>query len=71
MAHIEILRSVMISGEPAAAGSIVETSEQEAQYLIGMGLAAAAAAPKPEPETKPEPEAKPSRTRKHSPDPED
>jgi hypothetical protein len=71
MAHIEILRSVMISGEPAAAGSIVETSEQEAQYLIGMGLAATAAAPAPEPKPEPEPEVKPTRTRKHAPDPED
>ena len=69
MARIEILRPVMISGEPAAAGSIVEASEQEAQYLIGMGLAATAAAPMPEPA--PEPEVKPARIRKHSPDPED
>jgi hypothetical protein len=71
MAHIEILRSVMISGEPAAAGSIAEVSEQEAQYLIGMGLASAAAAPAPEPKPEPVPDHRPTRTRKHSPDPED
>lgn len=36
---IEILRSVMISGEPAAAGSIHEVSYSDAQLLIGMGKA--------------------------------
>ena len=36
---IEILRPVMISGEPASAGSFVEVSTADAQLLIGMGKA--------------------------------
>ena len=36
---IEILRQLMISGEPALVGSIHEVSYQEAQLLIGMGKA--------------------------------
>lgn len=69
MARIEILRSVMINGEPADVGAVVDVTNSEALYLIGQGLAATAAALEPEPE--PEPEVKPARTRKHSPDPED
>ena len=66
MAYVEILRSVMVNGEPTEVGALVDTSDHDAQYLIGQGLAAAAAAPAPEPE--PEPEVKPARTRKHSPE---
>ena len=36
---VEILRQVMISGEPASVGSIHEISYAEAQLLIGMGKA--------------------------------
>lgn len=36
---IEILRQVMISGEPALVGSIHEVSYPETQLLIGMGKA--------------------------------
>jgi hypothetical protein len=64
MAHVQILSAVMINGEPAAAGSLVDVSDSDAQYLIGMGLAVMAEAPTPEPEV----ESKPARTRKHSPE---
>lgn len=52
---IEILRSVMISGELAEAGSFPEVSVADANLLIGMGKArlvteAPAAAPAPEAE---------------------
>jgi len=71
--RVEILRPVMISGEPASAGSFVEVSLADAQLLIGLGKAREAAAePKaPKPEPKPEPEAaaevKPKRTRSTTP----
>jgi hypothetical protein len=49
---IEILRSVMISGERAEAGSFAEVSASDANLLIGMGKARLApevvAAPEPE-----------------------
>jgi len=70
---IEILRPVMISGEPASAGSFVEVTIADANLLIGMGKARKAEAqetkpePKPEPEAKPEPEVKPKRTRSTAP----
>lgn len=44
--RIEILRSVMISGEPAQAGSFVEVAAADGRLLIGMGKARLA--PKPE-----------------------
>jgi hypothetical protein len=69
MAKVEILSPVMINGDPAPVGAVVDVSDSEALYLIGQGMAAVAAVPAPEPE--PEPEVKPARTRKHSPDPED
>lgn len=62
--RIEILRSVMISGEPALAGSFLEVSEADANLLIGMNKAQLA----PEPEPQPEPEA-PKRVRKTTPAP--
>lgn len=71
MAWIKILNPVMINGEPAAVGSLVEVADGEAGYLIGQGMAAAAAVPAPEPEPAQVPEVKPARTRKHSPDTED
>lgn len=57
--RIEILRSVMISGESVSAGSFVEISVADANLLIGMNKARLA----PEPEPEPEPEA-PKRGRK-------
>ena len=36
---IEILRPVMISGEPAAAGSILEVDDSDAVTLMGLGKA--------------------------------
>ena len=36
---VEILRAVMISGEPAKAGSILEVENSEAVTLIGLGKA--------------------------------
>lgn len=57
--RIEILRSVMISGESVSAGSFAEVSVADANLLIGMNKARLA----PEPEPEPEPEA-PKRGRK-------
>jgi hypothetical protein len=37
--RIEILRQVMISGEPVTAGSFVEVSEADGNLLIGSGKA--------------------------------
>ena len=51
--RVEILRNVMISGEPAAAGSFVELEDAAAMLLIGMGKAAPA--PALEPIKEPEP----------------
>jgi hypothetical protein len=51
--RVEILRNLMISGEPAAAGSFVELEDAAAMLLIGMGKAAPA--PAPEPIKEPEP----------------
>lgn len=59
---IEILRSVMISGEPAVTGSIIEVSAADANLLIGMNKAQLA----PEPEPTPEPQA-PKQGRKSTP----
>ena len=56
---IEILRSVMISGERAEAGSFSEVSVADANLLIGMGKARLA----PEVMAAPEPEA-PKKSRK-------
>ena len=36
---VEILRQVMISGEPAMAGSILEISDDDARILIGLDKA--------------------------------
>jgi hypothetical protein len=54
--RVEILRNLMISGEPAAAGSFVELEDAAAMLLIGMGKAAPAPAPAPAPEPIKEPE---------------
>ena len=48
--RIEILRSVLISGEPAEAGSFVEVGDSDARLLIGIGAAAEAAEVNEEPE---------------------
>ena len=57
--RIEIKRSVMISGEPATAGSFVELEDAAAMLLIGMGKAVFAPAAEPEPVKRPEPEPEP------------
>lgn len=60
---VEILRPVMISGEPALVGSFAEVSVADAQMLIGLGKAVKAE-DKPAPETEaPKEEPKPKRTR--------
>ena len=48
--RIEILRSVLISGEPAEAGSFVEVGDSDARLLIGIGAAVEAAEVNEEPE---------------------
>jgi len=70
---IEILRQVMISGEPVQAGSFVEVNEADGNLLVGSGKAVVVpAVEKPAPvevteEVKPEP-AKPVRkARTYSP----
>ena len=47
---VEILSDVMISGEPALAGSLIEVSTTDANLLIGMNKAKLPSddAPKPE-----------------------
>jgi len=70
--RVEILRPVMISGEPAAAGSFAEVSLADAQMLIGLGKARKAeepeaAKPEPKPEPPAEAEVKPKRTRSTTP----
>lgn len=47
---VEILRSVMISGEPVKAGSLAEVTAADASLLIGMGKARPAVEPEPAPE---------------------
>lgn len=42
--RIEILRQVMISGEPVEAGSFIEVSEADANLLVGSGKAVIAPA---------------------------
>ena len=63
MVKIEILSSVMISGESVEAGSLVEVSKADANLLIGMNKARIAIEPEPTPEA-------PKRSRKQSPTPE-
>jgi hypothetical protein len=64
---VEILRAVMISGEPVSAGSFVEVDGATANLLIGMGKAVVAVeapvvAPEPAAVVGSEPEpAKPAR----------
>ena len=78
--RIEILRPVMIYGEPTQAGSFVEVKESDAYLLIGMNKARVAESvpepvvkPKSEPKAEPvsepkaEVEAKPKRTRSTTP----
>lgn len=68
---IEILRSVVISGEPVQAGSILEVSDADASLLIGMNKAQLAPAePDPDPEPAPQPVCEVSRRgRKPQPTP--
>ena len=44
---IEILRQVMIAGEPASAGSVLDLPEAVGTMLIGLGKAIPAEPPKP------------------------
>ena len=60
---IEILRSVMISGERAEAGSFVEVTVAQANLLAGMGKARFAPEEESGVQPEPEPEA-PKRSRK-------
>lgn len=57
--RVEIKRNVMISGEPATAGSFVEIEDAAAMLLIGMGKAVFAPASEPEPVKQPEPKPEP------------
>lgn len=66
--RIEILRSVMIAGEPVEAGSLLDVSQGVAYLLIGSNKARKASEPVPEPASEPEPEA-PKRSRKAAPAP--
>jgi hypothetical protein len=59
---IEILRSVMISGEPASAGSLLEVNDRDANFLVLLGKAKVATE-----KSAPAPEAKPKRTRSTTP----
>ena len=59
---IEILRPVMISGEPASAGSLLELNDRDANVLVLLGKAKVATE-KPAPAA----EAKPKRTRSTTP----
>tara|TARA_R100001163_G_scaffold52351_1_gene39716 strand:+ start:751 stop:966 length:216 start_codon:yes stop_codon:yes gene_type:complete len=66
---IEILRPVMISGEPAAAGSILEVEDSDAVTLLGLGKAIEHQAEAPAPaveEEAPEPAPKKPTTRKRT-----
>ena len=64
MMHVEILRNVMINGEPYTPGSLVELSVADTNLLVGAGKAKVVptpvAAPEPEPQPEPEPEPAPS-----------
>lgn len=68
--RVEILRQVMISGEPVPAGSFVEVNEADGNLLVGSGKAVIApAVVKPVPvevteEPTPVPAAKPARKAK-------
>jgi hypothetical protein len=44
---VEILRAVMISGEPVSAGSFIEVDLATANLLMGMGKAVKAVDPEP------------------------
>ena len=63
---IQILRQVMISGEPALAGSILDLPLTAANLLLNSGKAAIApaeAAPEPEVEAEPQPAPKAAKSR--------
>lgn len=47
--ELEIIRPVMISGESASAGSIVDIPDSEGYLLMGMGKAKPAPVKEPEP----------------------
>ena len=66
---VQILRQVMISGEPALVGSILDLPLTSANLLISSGKAAIAlaeAAPEPEPEAEPQPAPKAAKPRAKS-----
>jgi hypothetical protein len=71
--RVEILRQVMISGEPVQAGSFVEVTEADGNLLVGSGKAVVApAVEKPAPvevteEVKPEPVKPVRKARTYSP----
>jgi hypothetical protein len=51
--ELEIIRPVMISGESASAGSIVEIADSDGYLLMGMGKAKPAQVKEPEPVVEP------------------
>lgn len=60
MMHVEILRNVMINGEPHQVGSLVELSVADTNLLVGAGKAKVVPTPVVAPEPEPEPESAPS-----------
>jgi hypothetical protein len=63
--HVEILRNVMINGELAAAGSLVELNVADTNLLVGMGKAKVVDAPAPTAPQEPSPQEAPApRTRR-------
>jgi hypothetical protein len=58
--HVEILRNVMINGELAAAGSLLELNVADANLLIGTGKAKVVDAPAPPASEEPNPQEAPA-----------
>jgi len=60
MKIVQLLKSLLIGGEPVKAGESVEVSESVARELVGRGVAVPVIAkPQPEPEPEPAEEPKP------------
>jgi hypothetical protein len=63
--HVEILRNVMINGELAKAGSLLELSVADTNLLVGTGKAKVVDAPAPPAPEEPTPQEAPApRTRR-------
>jgi len=52
---IKILKSTFVKGEFIAVGEVIDASENDAQYLIGLGKAVKSDEVKPKAEAKSEP----------------